>query len=164
MRMWLIRAEHLCRKHLIAEHSECHMFAGHIDKGRSLRGFVVNNLVETEVLELRHDELAHEMLKRDFFHRTPWKPHKPLDQHVGAINIFEAARVLFDRCPDCLSSYRANTLQPGVPLEKLHLIPSALIPDYMVRIWENRHAKERLDLSDSKVRAWLENTWGSQEA
>ncbi len=47
MRMWNVLPEYLCRKHLLGEHVEMHMFVGTIKRGVSLNGYIKNKLVET---------------------------------------------------------------------------------------------------------------------
>lgn len=64
MRMWMVNPEMLCRKHLLGEHLECHMFVGTILAGKSLKGYVDNGLVEVDSLVQRHNDLAVEMSKR----------------------------------------------------------------------------------------------------
>lgn len=47
MRMWMVDVKCLCRKHLLGEHSETHMFTGTIKKGTSILGYLKNGLLET---------------------------------------------------------------------------------------------------------------------
>lgn len=56
----------LCRKHLLGEHVECHMFVGAILKGISLAGYKAKGLIEIHNLKLRHEALSREMLKRGY--------------------------------------------------------------------------------------------------
>lgn len=68
MRMWEINPGLLCRKHLLGEHLEMHMFAGTISKGISIEGYIKGGLVNPFMITLRHDLLAEEMKKRNYNH------------------------------------------------------------------------------------------------
>ena len=99
MRMWNVRPDYLCRKHLLGEHVEMHMFVGVIKKGISLKGYIENKLVETDKIQQRHDELSIEMISRGFNHKSP------IDSvdipAVGNIDIVGNIKELIKRCPDC---------------------------------------------------------------
>lgn len=107
MRMWMVNPEYLCRKHLLGEHVECHMFAGTIRRGVSLAGYLRKGLFEPGELRLRHDILAVEMRKRGYSHKSPLIE---FDKHLArysidlahthvstTLNLIELQR----RCPDC---------------------------------------------------------------
>jgi len=68
MRMWMVPPEQMCRQHMIGEHSEIHMFVGHIRKGRSVKGYLDNNLLEPLSLTDRHEELVLEMRRKGYRH------------------------------------------------------------------------------------------------
>ena len=53
MRMWMIDPKMLCKKHLLGEHVELHMFVGTINKNKKLDGYKKNGLVE--VIVCRHN-------------------------------------------------------------------------------------------------------------
>ena len=61
----------LCRKHLMGEHVEHHMFVGSVNKHRRLDGFVRNNLVEPKKFQERHQALVEEMEARGYNHKSP---------------------------------------------------------------------------------------------
>lgn len=44
MRMWMVPPRHMCRKHLLGEHVELHMFVGSIKNGVRVEGYLANNL------------------------------------------------------------------------------------------------------------------------
>lgn len=71
MRQWLVNPNVLCRKHLLGEHVECHMFLGTIKKGSSLSGYISGGLVEVDKIVKRHRELADEMEARGYKHQSP---------------------------------------------------------------------------------------------
>ena len=51
----------LCRRHLLGEHVELHMFVGSINKKISLDGYAKNSLVEVHNIKSRHSQLVKEM-------------------------------------------------------------------------------------------------------
>ena len=60
MRMWMIDSAILCRYHLLGEHLETHMFAGHLKKKKRVDGYLRNNCFEPKSLVFRHEYLARE--------------------------------------------------------------------------------------------------------
>jgi len=102
MRMWNVDTSKMCRKHLLGEHLELHMFVGAIKKGNSVQGFINTGLLEPYVLYSRHDELVAEMQKRGYNHQTP------LEQLVdfpslppGHIDVKGNEIELTRRCKEC---------------------------------------------------------------
>lgn len=71
MRMWMLPPEQLCRKHLLGEHVELHMFAGTLLKQRCIDGFIRKGLLEPASLLARHETLALEMTRRGYNHASP---------------------------------------------------------------------------------------------
>jgi len=71
MRQWHVDPSLLCRRHLLGEHLEVHMFIGALRKGKSIKGFIEKGLVEVHTLVTRHGELVAEMLNRGYGHRSP---------------------------------------------------------------------------------------------
>lgn len=96
--MWCVPAEKLCAQHLLGEHVEMHMFAGSIEKGISIEGYILNGLVNPRMIKDRHDELAEEMTKRGYHHKTP------LDLDCSGFREVpvNGEDELRKRCPDCL--------------------------------------------------------------
>lgn len=109
MRMWNVDPKLLCRKHLLGEHLECHMFYGTLKKGISVEGYLCKGLLEIHNLEKRHDELAKEMSRRGYKHHTPWPEEKvgigcryqPYEINCGKVNTEENIKTLKERCPEC---------------------------------------------------------------
>ncbi|MBN2121879.1 hypothetical protein JW721_02380 [Candidatus Micrarchaeota archaeon] len=99
MRMWNVPPKCLCRKHLIAEHCECHMYAGAIRKKRSIRGHIEKGQVETHNIQRRHDELAKEMLRRGYNHNSPlnFQTKRREGKVDSKANLIELSR----RCKEC---------------------------------------------------------------
>lgn len=109
MRMWQIPPAALCRKHLLGEHVEMHMFAGSLVKGISMKGYIENGLLDLPNLKRRHDELVDEMTKRGYNHKTPLehefiKDH--LFDHAQKPDFEFNVRDLSSRCPECLQGLK----------------------------------------------------------
>ena len=74
MRIWDIPPGKLCRKHLLAEHSELHALWSILTKNK--KGFsrhpeTLRWKGKLKALYLRHQELVKEMEKRGYGHRSP---------------------------------------------------------------------------------------------
>ena len=112
--MWNINPRFMCRKHLLGEHVEMHMFIGTLRKAkkrhgkdamarrRAVAGYIEKGLVELHNIEKRHAELVKEMKRRGFRHKSEitqedmrfvWKEGK-VDEMTNRV---ELAR----RCPEC---------------------------------------------------------------
>ena len=101
MRMWGVDPSILCRKHLLGEHVEMHIFAGTIKKGISIQGYIEKGLVNPRQIKDRHDALAEEMGHRGYNHQS----HLELDcsdlpEHE--IDIATNTLDLKNRCRECL--------------------------------------------------------------
>jgi hypothetical protein len=105
MRQWLCDPSIMCRRHLLGEHVEHHMFAGSINKGTSIQGYLDNNLLEIPILQERHDQLAEEMNRRGMNHKSPLQQinlsNIPECQHNITIDKESALYDLLGRCPHC---------------------------------------------------------------
>lgn len=130
MRMWMVNPRVLCNKHLVAEHNECHMFAGSIAKGINMDNYFTNNLFEPKALVHRHNILAIEMKRRDYKHETPLDnldvlltniPSKYIDFKVDRKS---ALTDLVSRCEACtrnLKRIHANNIDVIDPYFKTGL-------------------------------------------
>jgi len=100
MRMWGVEPNKLCRKHLLGEHVEMHMFAGTISKGISITGYILKELVNPALIQSRHDQLAEEINKRGYNHKSPLPfdcstlPYLPVD-------VNRSEQELKKRCQEC---------------------------------------------------------------
>lgn len=100
MRMWAVDPAFLCRKHLLGEHLELHMFQGILEKreGIDLTGFYY--LVETYNLQSRHECLVEEMFRRGYYgHKTPMTYEDELK--FGEIDVEFNIYDLYCRCEEC---------------------------------------------------------------
>jgi len=116
MRMWQIPPEAMCRKHLLGEHVEMHMFAGSLVKGISMKGYIDNGLLDLPLLKERHDELVSEMERRGYNHKSPLE-HDYIKDHVfshSTVPDFDYnVRDLAGRCSECKDLLK----QAGVIIE-----------------------------------------------
>jgi len=99
MRMWNVNPKTMCRKHLLGEHLECHMFVGSILLGKSIEGYIVRGQVEVHNIKNRHDELVAEMERRGYNHESPLAEFPAWT--AGSVNTVENVEELKRRCPDC---------------------------------------------------------------
>lgn len=108
MRQWLVDPRIMCRRHLLGEHVEHHMFVGTINKGISVDGYLRDNLLEPLALDHRHRELAKEMERRGYNHNSPLPDFKialPIDDLCKEIDKDSALKELLRRCPECQANY-----------------------------------------------------------
>jgi hypothetical protein len=112
MRMWMVDPRIMCRKHLLGEHLEIHMFASVIKEKKQISGYIKGNLLEIQSLETRHKELAQEMVRRGYRHQTPLEfspdkeaQHLDPEQRNKKIDPTESLRVLISRCNECKNQY-----------------------------------------------------------
>lgn len=103
MRMWNINPMILCRKHLLGEHLEMHMFVGTIKKGTSIKGYINNGLVEVHNIIYRHDLLVIEMNRRNMNHKSPIPIIELWTE--GYVDILKNQEDLFKRCEECYGNY-----------------------------------------------------------
>jgi len=99
MRMWNVDPKLLCRKHLLGEHVEMHMFAGCLNKDKNINGYIEKGLVELEYIFYRHSHLAAEMFNRGFKHKSPLALLK--FRTGGKVNVSENIEELKRRCTEC---------------------------------------------------------------
>lgn len=99
MRMWLVNPRVMCRKHLLGEHVEMHMFVGHITLGRKLGRYASEGLVDSRKIQARHDALVKEMQSRGYDHKSPMKYTDRLDE--GRVNKEKSLQEILRRCTDC---------------------------------------------------------------
>ena len=105
MRMWMVDPRIMCRKHLLGEHVEAHMFFGCITRNKNLSGYINNNLLEIQSLFFRHIELSQEMEDRHYNHKSVMNLGAYLDHYKNYENVkIDKERSLADllsRCPEC---------------------------------------------------------------
>jgi len=104
MRVWGVWPAILCKRHLLGEHFEIHMFIGNIRNGKSLKGYIENGLVEVHNLKLRHEELVKEMEFRGGVHKSPF-PDISLWE-AGKIDVHKSLTDLTNRCFICAQNIK----------------------------------------------------------
>jgi hypothetical protein len=120
MRMWQIPPKLLCRKHLIGEHVEMHMFIGTIKKGKSIKGYLDKGLVDVPDIIYRHNNLAEEMISRGYNHKSEMgkeasdvidayiKKHYPYKLY--SVNVYNNLEDLSRRCEACKERIETVTI------------------------------------------------------
>jgi hypothetical protein len=105
MRMWMVNPALMCNKHLLGEHVECHMLAGHLKLKRRITNYIRLNLLEPTNLRERHDQLALEMKNRGFMHKSPLPEYDisylPERHRIYTVNVEESVTELSRRCSNC---------------------------------------------------------------
>lgn len=118
MRMWMTNPKIMCRKHLLGEHVECHMFIGHLERQRGLDGYIRENCIEMLSIHDRHKELAEEMESRGYNHKSPLEFMDTMcvynyDQWQRDVKVDreKSLNELLTRCPECKK--RAEKMNGG---------------------------------------------------
>lgn len=115
MRMWLVDPATMCRKHLLGEHVEMHMYLGSMLRRGQMTGYLEGNLLEPAVLFSRHEELAAEMASRGYKHASPMDEVAATQAPTAYLSNFEMATVidktaamteLHNRCPECAKLWK----------------------------------------------------------
>ena len=105
MRMWMVNPVVMCNKHLLGEHVECHMFAGHLQRKRQIKNYIRLNLLEPGSLRQRHDRLAQEMARREMSHKSPlpefYISYLPKEHQIYNVNADASLKEITRRCTEC---------------------------------------------------------------
>jgi hypothetical protein len=103
LRMWNVAVDKLCRKHLMGEHVEMHMFVGTINKLGQSRfkstKYVSDGLVEVHHIKQRHEDLVAEMTRRGMNHKSPLAVFESFV--CGEVDIDRNEKELGRRCEVC---------------------------------------------------------------
>lgn len=113
MRMWLVDPVIMCRRHLLGEHVECHMFLGTIKKGKNIQGYLDRGLFDPGLLQERHDDLAAEINSRGYNHKSPIilteeNYYNQLSEEIRKARFVDreqSLKDLLDRCLECRKGY-----------------------------------------------------------
>lgn len=114
MRMWMVDVQTMCRKHLMGEHVETHMYVGAMLKGTRVGGYIAGNLFEPMSLKARHDELAAEMVARGYNHDSVMGDNSvaaaiaslPEEFILATVRKGDALAELHRRCPECAAKWK----------------------------------------------------------
>lgn len=121
MRMWTVSPRVLCRKHLLGEHVENHMFIASILKGKSLFGYLEKNCLAPYLLFSRHGTLAEEITRRGYIHQSPltvseeevkevFIRNHSYNDYLTGIDEEASLKSLLDRCPECKANLEIERL------------------------------------------------------
>ncbi len=121
--MWMTPPGAMCRRHLLGEHVEIHMFLGSLLRGKNLGGFFDGGLLEPAALKSRHDTLAAEMERRGYRHRSPIDAAEADRALAGLAPVRRTLRVdaaasateLARRCPACAEGLHARPSALPIP-------------------------------------------------
>jgi hypothetical protein len=109
MRMWMVDPKIMCRRHLLGEHVELHMFVGTINKGYHVKGYLANNCLEPGAITRRHDALVNEMRRRGYNHASELPDLIPSllsdEEKSTCVDAEKSLGDLLDRCDECKNRY-----------------------------------------------------------
>jgi queuosine biosynthesis protein QueD len=110
--MWMCNPKILCRKHLLGEHTECHMFLGTLKRKINIDGYIENDLFEPLSLKTRHQALADEIINRGYNHDSKLEfeemtifSYLPNHYINHKINKEVSLSKLLGRCKTCYYNY-----------------------------------------------------------
>ena len=105
MRMWMIKPELLCTKHLLGEHGEIHKHRHNFVKKHNMHNRIAWNQIEPKSMKTRHDALAEELLRRGYNHNSPYEmpdiSYLPIDEQNYIVDVTSSHKDLCDRCEKC---------------------------------------------------------------
>ena len=111
----MVPPELLCRRHLLGEHVECHMFEGTWVRDVSMEGYIAGGLFQPADLHDRHDALAAEMTRRGMNHKSPMRFYVdefrdaiPAQWLTVKVDANENLKELARRCPACAGIQKAK--------------------------------------------------------
>jgi hypothetical protein len=108
VRMWMVDPKIMCRQHLLGEHVEIHMFAGTLDKNKSVKGYLDKGLLEVHSMYRRHEELVEEMKQRGYRHCSPLDEKWKTATKQGTIDRKGNLEELLRRCSRCKQRHSAR--------------------------------------------------------
>jgi len=71
-RLWMVDPARMCRKHLLGEHHEAHVFLGKLKHQHRLDGYIKANHFSAHDLWERHEALVQELDVRGYRHTSPF--------------------------------------------------------------------------------------------
>jgi len=119
MRIWDIHPQHLCRKHLLAEHRELHGLWNILTKHKGRGGYsrhpeTLRWVGKLKALYDRHEALIQEFDRRNYQHQSPLD--KKLAKGQGGQKIYlntiaEQHKLLSDKPCECLLEKNQLTIE-----------------------------------------------------
>ena len=106
MRMWGVNPKLMCSRHLNGELNEIqNLLINHLNKKRSIKGYIKNNLLEPSTIRKRYNQLRREAKRRGWKHRKDLKCYSisylPKNERYYKINVQLSIKDLIKRCPEC---------------------------------------------------------------
>lgn len=106
MRMWMIKPEKMCNKHLLGEHGEIHKRHHTFVKKYNILGRIYPVVqIEPSSMKIRHDKVAKEMLKRGMNHNSDYEQpdisYLREDLRNAKVNVDISKKDLIERCEKC---------------------------------------------------------------
>lgn len=96
----------MCRRHLLGEHVELHMFVGSINQGTRMGRYVTEGLLEFDSLRPRHAALVAEMKRRGYRHESPLPKCRAIPKAERVrIDRGKSLGELVNRCKECQVNY-----------------------------------------------------------
>lgn len=115
-RQWLSPPDAMCRRHLLGEHLEAHIFVSKMEKSWSLDGFIRGSMFfGAEYIKFRHDWLSRYISG----HKTPLNiDHIDLDRYPllepDAYHMLKSVNDLIGRCEECKIKHQNWVYRPPV--------------------------------------------------
>lgn len=108
----MINERILCRDHLMGEHKELHMLAGHIRLGRRLGKYASEREVEPLSIHTRHAQISLEMLRRGYNHKSPLE-HVSLEgyphhEQLASVDRAASFSLLIGTCDKCFQRWAGD--------------------------------------------------------
>lgn len=110
-RMWGVPPAVLCRRHLMGEHHEMHVFMGRIRKRMPVSQYTSNGYLYLPALLRRHEDLVSEIYARGFKHESPpqicqldldlYIEDLPPGHGLGYVDLSFSVETLRGRCQEC---------------------------------------------------------------
>jgi len=103
MRMWMIKPELMCMKHIVGEHGEIHKHLHNFVKKHSISGRVKasNVQIEPSSMKKRHDELAKYLKNHKSPYFQPNLSYLSPNERYAVVDQSQSIQDLINRCPDC---------------------------------------------------------------
>lgn len=99
-RLWMVDPSRMCRKHLLGEHHESHVFLGKLKHQHRLDGYIAANHFSIHDLWDRHEALVQELAVRGYRHVSPFPepatikflgfylpPHPPINRPAAEMEL-----------------------------------------------------------------------------
>lgn len=119
MRMWMIKPELLCNKHLLGEHGEIHKHRHNFVKKHNISGRIHPVVqIEPSSMKVRHDEVAEEMIKRGMKHQSDYEQpdisYLKENLRNAKVDVEISKQDLIERCEECKKRIKNAPIVKGI--------------------------------------------------